>query len=62
MKDMIKTYTLKIYLKSRKRPIVIETDREDYNEVLTNMLRSDSVIKVGPIIFSIEEFKFATFE
>ena len=62
MKDMIKTYTLKIYLKSRKKPIVIETDRGDYNEVLIAMLRSDSIIKVGPIIFSIEEFKFATFE
>lgn len=62
MKDIKRTYTLKIYLKSKKRPIVIETDREDYNEILINMLRSDGIIKVGPVIFSIEEFKFATFE
>ena len=50
---------LKVYLKSKKRPIIFTFDSDaKVDEFYRTVLTSD-IIKFGPVIFERSEFKYA---
>lgn len=53
---------IKLYLKKRFRPIIIEIDSIRLLRELNQQLRTEDIIAFGPIIFSKNEFRYFTFE
>lgn len=59
-----KITVVKIYLKHTKRPITIETNKskEEFVERLMSDINSNVLVKIGPVVFSVDEFLYFTYE
>lgn len=56
--DMKETVTLKVYLKSVRKPFIFEYDSKDKIDLEKQLLTHD-VITIGPITFLRSEFKYS---
>lgn len=52
--------TLRIYLKSRRKPLVVMLNDEQYAEFKAAL--KQNIVIFGPIIFSLTEFLYATLD
>lgn len=50
--------TVKLYLKSRRRPIILEFNNEATFEKYMEALKNDNIVRVGAFTFAASEFKY----
>lgn len=61
-KRKIKELTLNIYLKSRKKPLSIIINREAQMDEFYRELMTKDICRFGPLIFSRNDFLYATLD
>ena len=63
-KDNKEITVIKIYLRNLKKPIVIETDKpkREFIENFIDELSREAIIHIGPVVFSVDEFMYFTYE
>lgn len=64
MKDVRKVFKVKIYMKDKRRPIILYSDKDEKEFMLDiiSRLETSVVINIGPLIFSTSEFSYLTIE